>query len=282
MLYLIGLGLGDCRDISVRGLEVVRRSARVYLECYTSIMFVPREELEEFYGRSLILADRELVEQEADEILGLALTQEVTFLVAGDPLAATTHTDLILRAREKGVEYRVFHNASIMSAVACCGLQLYRFGETVSVVMWTEDWQPESFADKIESNLSRDLHTLCLLDIKVKEQTIVNMMRGNKVFEPPRYQSVAEAAVILLAIVERRQGKGGVSLLKKDSVCIALARVGSESQQIVSCTLSQLVTADLGPPLHCLVIPASMHHIEEELVNCFSTKQLQPTKTSLD
>lgn len=275
MLYLIGLGLGDCKDISVRGLEIVRRSACVYLECYTSIMFVSREELEAFYGRSLVLADRELVEQRAAEILELSLTQEVAFLVAGDPLAATTHSDLILRAREKGVEYRVLHNASIMSAVASCGLQLYRFGETVSIVMWTETWQPESFADKIESNLSHDLHTLCLLDIKVKEQTIENLMRGNKVYEPPRYQSVAEACAILLAIVERRRESGGKLQLRSDSLGLGLARVGSETQLISSGTLSQLSKADFGPALHCLVIPASLHPLEQEMVKCFALKPSQ-------
>ena len=42
---------------------------------------------------------------------------------------ATTHTDLQLRARALGVAVRVVHNASIMSAVGACGLQLYRYGE---------------------------------------------------------------------------------------------------------------------------------------------------------
>lgn len=36
MFYLVGLGLGDARDITVRGLEVVKSCARVYLEAYTS------------------------------------------------------------------------------------------------------------------------------------------------------------------------------------------------------------------------------------------------------
>ena len=243
-------------------------------------MFVSREELEAFYGRGLIVADRELVEQGADEILQLAQTEEVSFLVAGDPLAATTHSDLLLRAREKKVEYRVLHNASIMSAVSSCGLQLYKFGETVSVVMWTEDWQPESFVDKIESNLSRDLHTLCLLDIKVKEQSVENMMRGRKVYEPPRYQSVPEACSILLTIIERRQKPAGEgTLLKADSLCIGLARVGSDTQRIVSCSLSDLSSADMGPPLHCLVIPASLHPIEGEMVRSFSLEVSPSVKT---
>lgn len=41
--------------------------------------------------------------------------------------------------------------------------QLYNFGETVSIPYWTESWQPDSFYDKILGNLSRGLHTLCLL-----------------------------------------------------------------------------------------------------------------------
>lgn len=45
MLYLIGLGLCDPKDITVKGLEVVRAAARVYLEAYTSILSVGQEEL---------------------------------------------------------------------------------------------------------------------------------------------------------------------------------------------------------------------------------------------
>jgi diphthamide biosynthesis methyltransferase len=45
MLYLIGLGLGDAEDITVKGLEVVRRCSRVYLEAYTSVLTVGKEAL---------------------------------------------------------------------------------------------------------------------------------------------------------------------------------------------------------------------------------------------
>jgi hypothetical protein len=40
MLYLIGLGLSDETDITVKGLEIVRKASRVYLEAYTSILLV--------------------------------------------------------------------------------------------------------------------------------------------------------------------------------------------------------------------------------------------------
>lgn len=48
MLYIIGLGLADERDISVKGLEIVRRAARVYLEAYTAILLVDQSQLVSF------------------------------------------------------------------------------------------------------------------------------------------------------------------------------------------------------------------------------------------
>jgi len=45
MLYLIGLGLGDAEDISCKGLAVIQRASRVYLEAYTSVLTVGTEAL---------------------------------------------------------------------------------------------------------------------------------------------------------------------------------------------------------------------------------------------
>jgi diphthine methyl ester synthase len=58
------------------------------------------------------------------------------FLVVGDAFCATTHSDLFLRSVQLNIEVKVIHNASIVSAVGCCGLQVYRFGEVVSVPLW--------------------------------------------------------------------------------------------------------------------------------------------------
>ena len=45
MLYLIGLGLNNEKDISVAGLEIVRKCETVYLEHYTAILMVDKEKL---------------------------------------------------------------------------------------------------------------------------------------------------------------------------------------------------------------------------------------------
>lgn len=104
MLFLVGLGLYDERDITLRGLEAIKGSARVYLEAYTSILGVDKEKLvrlpfsrlfgclncskavqEALYGRPLIVADRDMVETESDAILEGAKDVDVAFLVVGDP-----------------------------------------------------------------------------------------------------------------------------------------------------------------------------------------------------
>ena len=38
VFYIVGLGLGDEKDITVRGLEVVKACSKVWLENYTSIL----------------------------------------------------------------------------------------------------------------------------------------------------------------------------------------------------------------------------------------------------
>uniref|UniRef100_H3CGK5 diphthine methyl ester synthase n=1 Tax=Tetraodon nigroviridis TaxID=99883 RepID=H3CGK5_TETNG len=284
MFYLIGLGLGDATDITVKGLRALERCSRVYLEAYTSVLTVGKEALEEFYGRELIVADRELVEQQADRILEDARETDVAFLVVGDPFGATTHSDLILRAVQAGVPYKVVHNASIINAVGVCGLQqpLYTFGETVSLVFWTDTWRPESFYDKICKNREAGLHTLCLLDIKVKEQSEENMMRGRKIYEPPRFMTVAQAADQLMQIVQRRRGEGEELGLTEDTLCVGVARLGADNQAIRVATLQQLVSCDLGGPLHSLMVTGQLHPLEVDMLQLSAETSLLQSLQVLD
>ncbi len=170
---------------------------------------------------------------------------------------------IFFRARERGIKTKTIHNASIMNAIGCCGLQLYSYGETVSIPFWNESWTPDSFYDKIQSNLDRGLHTLCLLDIKVAERTVENMMRNRKIFEPPRFMSVKQAAEQLLKIKESKEdGK-----ISEDTLAIGVARIGHDDQKLIAATLKEFLQIDMGPPLHSLVIPGHLHILEEEAVN---------------
>lgn len=262
MLYLVGLGLSYTEDITVRGLKVVQKCKRVYLEAYTSILMqADLKILEEFYGREVILADRELVETGSDEILAGAKEDDVAFLVVGDVFGATTHTDLVIRARELGIKVESIHNASVMNAVGACGLQLYQFGQTVSLVFFHDNWKPDSFYDKIMENRKIGLHTLVLLDIKVKEQSWENMARGRLIYEPPRYMNIETAASQLLEIEEIR----GEKAYTPNTPCVAVSRLGSPRQTFKAASLKQLTEYESGDPLHSLVIfGRQVHDLELE------------------
>jgi len=71
VLWMIGLGLGDDGDITVKGLQAVKKAEHVYLEAYTSILpGLDRESLAAAYGvPEIIEADRELVESGCEEML---------------------------------------------------------------------------------------------------------------------------------------------------------------------------------------------------------------------
>jgi diphthine methyl ester synthase len=83
MFYIIGLGLGDNEDVTVKGLNAIKSSERVYLEAYTSILGINKEKLEKYYDKIIIIADRDMVEQNSDELLRDANEKNVSFLVVG-------------------------------------------------------------------------------------------------------------------------------------------------------------------------------------------------------
>lgn len=163
--------------------------------------------------------------------------------------SATTHTDLVLRAKQLGIPVEVIHNANIMTAVGACGLQLYNYGQTVSIPFFTDTWRPDSFYDKIKFNQSGNLHTLALLDIKVKEPDFEAMTRGRKAYLPPRFMTVNTALEQLLSVEEVR----GEGVLSEDTVVVGLCRMGQPSQQIVSGRIADVIKVDFGAPLHSLV-----------------------------
>ena len=269
VLYIIGLGLGDERDVTVRGLEAIKSSSKVFLECYTSILSVDKERLESFYGKEIIIADRDFVECRADEIYEPAKDDDVSLLVVGDPVCATTHTDIMLRAFELDIKVELIHNASVMGAAGCCGLQLYNFGQTISIPFFDDNWRPTSFYKKIKYNRGGNMHTLCLLDIKVKEPDFEAMKRGKIVYLPPRYMTVNTASEQLIE-AEEKENQGAYD--PKSTLCVGLSRLGQKDQCIIAGTLEELKEQDFGSPLHCMIICGEVHDLELQFLQKFMVK----------
>lgn len=273
VLYLIGLGLCNEKDITVRGLEYIKQSDYIYMEYYTSILGINSTKLEEYYGKKIILADREMIEIGFDkEILEKAKSSKVSLLVVGDPFSATTHIDLYLRCIHEGVKVEVVNNASILNSIGITGLSLYRFGETVSIPFFTEKWRPYSFYDKICRNYNNDLHTLILLDIKVKEISEENLAKGKKIYEPPRFMTVNQALEELLEASKNAENvAGNKGLINEENLCYGVARIGSESQIVKAGKIKDIIKFDFGKPLHSVVLCAkTLSSIEKEVVEFYS------------
>ena len=251
-LYFIGIGLSDEKDISIKGFEALKKCSKIYLESYTSLLQVTKEKLEEFYEKEIIEASRDLVEKEAEyTILKDAETSDVAFLVIGDVFGATTHTDLYLRAREKGINCKIIHNTSIINAVGDTGLELYKFGKTTSLPYHTQNYKPSTAYDVLKQNKEQGLHTLILLDIKKDED---------------RLMTINEAISIMLDIEKQKQE----NIFTKDTMCLGCARIGSDDANIVYATSSKLKDHDFGKALHCLIVPGNLHFMEEDMLKIWS------------
>ncbi len=246
MLYLIGLGLSE-KDISLKAFEILNKVNEIYIDTYTNYFDFDLLWLEKALTKKLIPLSREDIEK-SPTFLESAIIYDVALLVSGDPLVATTHTDILLRAIKKGVQTRVFHASSIYSAIAETGLHIYRFGKTASIPYPEKNFFPRSFYDVIIENKKRNLHTMLLLDVKKDKSLFMN----------------PKEAMDILKEIDKD---------KKLEEIIVISRIGDETQKIIYGNINELAEFSkefYGPPPHTLVVPAELHFAEEEYLLSFA------------
>jgi diphthine synthase len=246
MLYLVGLGLYDEKDISLNGLEAIKSADVIYAEFYTARLFGgDLKSLEKLAGVSINILRREEVEEENLPIKQ-AETKDVAFLTAGDPLMATTHSDILMEARKKGIKTRVIHASSILSAApGIAGLQAYKFGKVTTIPRPEENYFPHSPYQVIGENKKMGLHTLVLLDIQAHRD----------------YYMTANEGLEYLIRVENERKEG---LITEDSLAVVIARAGSPEPLVRADRVNALTGKDFGGPLHCIIIPGDLHFLEAE------------------
>tara|TARA_Y100000310_G_scaffold78181_1_gene74800 strand:+ start:251 stop:1006 length:756 start_codon:yes stop_codon:yes gene_type:complete len=248
-LNFIGIGLNDEKDISIKGLELVKKADFVYLENYTAKINCNINYLEQLYGKKVILADRKLVEIDAEKtILKEAKTNNVAFLVVGDVFSATTHMDLYLRAKKLGIKTKIVHNASVFTAIGVTGLQLYKFGKAVSIPFLNENI--ETPYDALKSNQQNNLHTLFLLDVKEGSNDSL---------------SVNDAIRYLLKVELKRNER----VFTDNTLCIGCTKLGSLDQIIRAGKAKELLQYLFKGGMHCLIVPAKLHFMEEEALRLY-------------
>ncbi|MEK6918783.1 MAG: diphthine synthase [Nanoarchaeota archaeon] len=172
--YLIGLGLNE-NSITKESLDIINKTKKLYLEGYTVAFPYNIETLEKNLGRKVTQLKREAVEKE--EFLSDAKKEDVSLLVYGAPLSATTHYSIIEKCKKEGINYQVLYNGSVIDAVAESGLQLYKFGKTASMPRWISGkYEPDSFLEIIKDNNKIKAHTLLLIDIGMSADEAVEQL----------------------------------------------------------------------------------------------------------
>lgn len=238
MLYLIGWG---AQDFTMKGMHLAKSCPHVFVESYTGK--VDSAVLQEQVGRAIQPVSREDVEQRAEQLLEQAKKEDVAIIITGDPLVATTHTDLLLRARRENVATTIIPNTSILTLVALSGLQLYKFGKTASIPRPTPSYHPETPYNILQQNQSINAHTLFLLDTN-------------------NHVTIPEAIEYLLKIEQQKKEE----CFTPDTFCVGCARLGTDNN-IMSGTAKKLARTSFGPPPHCLIVPATLHFMEKEFLN---------------
>jgi len=247
-LIFVGLGLHDEKSVSLSGLEEIKRADAVFAEFYTSLMTgLSVRNLEKLIGKKVSVVSRQHLEEENGQIiLQEAEKGKTVLLVPGDPLIATTHVDLRIRAERLGIKTRVIHGASIISAaIGLSGLQNYKFGRSVTVPFPEKGFVSETPYLVIEENGKMGLHTLCFLDVKVEEG---------------KYMTVKDGLQTLLAVEKRKRNK----VVTPNTLVIGIARAGSKDPVVKAGYIAEVTKYDFGKPPHTIVFSARLHFMETE------------------
>ncbi len=274
-LLLVGMGMGSLSGMTVEAQSAAKAADHRRYEAYTALW--PEDELARLEERvgSIQRVMRPEVE-EPEELFALAEHSLVALLVVGDPLQATTHVDLQLRALEAGIDCRVIHGISITTVVTgAVGLSNYKFGRQTTLTYPYGDWIATSPMEVLASNWEQNLHTLALLDLDptglgtgaqrpMKPEDAVQSMRLmwdklQETADEPLSEDYVRLAFRQMATKLYVQQNFG------DIPVVLCADMGTPDQSIVTTTLGAL-GEEKGGRLNCLVFPAGTGEVEEKAV----------------
>jgi len=236
MFYLIGLGLNDENDLTLKAIEIAKK-CECFIELYTSVWKGSLDNLKEIIKKDVKILNRTDLEENLELFIEKAKENDIALFVPGDPLAATTHIDIVFEAKRKKIPVKIIHNASIFSAIGEAGLQLYKYGKVATIPL---SGKLKNVKDTIKRNKRLGLHTLLLLDIDLE----------NNIF-----MKVADAIKILLK----------KKVIKETDQIIAFSNAGGDSKLYYD-SARGLKMREIEIPA-VLIIPGRLHFREKDFLD---------------
>lgn len=227
-------------------VEAVRTGAVVFADDYTALF--PSETLaflEASRGGPIERPGRERLERGV-ELLDAASKGGAVLLVAGDPMAATTHVALRIEAVRRGIPVRLVFAPSVThTAFSEAGLQHYMAGRVVTMPFPEQGYAPTSPLERLAQNRAAGLHTLVLLDLKS---------------ETGRFMTANEALRLLEGLARRLASEA----FGPEALAVVVARAGEADALVRAGAVRRLEAMDFGPPMHALIVPGKLHFEERE------------------
>ena len=278
-LRLIGIGPGGLEGATIAALNAAKTSDYRMYEAYTALWTESEiSRLEDEVG-AIEKIMRPQVENPV-EILELARKSVVAILIVGDPLQATTHVDIQLRAEKLGIDCEIIHGVSITTIVTgAIGLSNYKFGRQTTIAYPYENWIATSPLEVIAVNRYQGLHTLVLLDLDPTGE-------GAGMQKPMQPKDIFKSMQLMVNKLENYMSESSDASEEDDlkmsayqefcnnleSLDIVLCTdMGTTGQQITSVNFSDLPQASEGG-MHCLVIPGKLNEIEIEALSRWTKK----------
>ncbi|HEU5119989.1 MAG TPA: diphthine synthase [Candidatus Nitrosocosmicus sp.] len=268
MLYIIGIGISEFDSLSINSLEIIKKCDIVYLERFTGFISndffkkIKEEVLEKKLGTHYSSTEVELkfvkrwYIEDGREILQKARLLDVCILVYGDPLVATTYSELLVRAKKESIKVCVIHSSSgILSLIGESGLQPYKFGKMVT--MMDDPMSSITVYNTIYDNMCNGLHTLVL--------TEYNNDDGQPNFEPNSDPFFLSPKRVIELLMDREKEMKSLNF-SLNTYGLVASKIGGKNSIIIAGRMESLLKLDYQGGPNSIIIPASLHFTEEASV----------------
>lgn len=264
MLWIIGIGINGYRGISTDALEVLGKCDKIYLEKFTSPLsdndirrlniLIARNS----HDHNIIIPVQRWFVEDGRELIEQSKFKNIALLTYGDPLIATTFTELYVRAVKRSIKVKIIHGASgISSLIGESGLHIYKFGRIVTMMSGFQSYI--SVYNTILNNLLAGNHTLVLTEYANNND--------NLFFLDPRY---------FFERMLQAEEDTGYGALSQDTFVIVASRVGTEQQRIQSGNVKSLINKHYGTGPHSIIVTASLHFTELDAVKSLTVNLDEP------
>jgi diphthine synthase len=264
MLWFVGIGINGYRGLSIAALDVLRKCDIVYIERFTGVLTeVDLEGLNSLLEMHTKPVQRWFVEDGRD-LLEAARTKDVALVTYGDPLIATTYSELRSRATKNSIKTAILHSASgIASIIGESGLHVYKFGRMVT--MMSELHSAVTVYNTIFQNLLAGSHTLILTEYNHNDES-----------KEPFFLDPSSVFKMLLDAERVHKHE----IFSDDTFAVVASRVGMQDQKITSGKVKSLLKVEFGIGPHSVIITGALHFTETQALASVTENIDEPADNS--